>query len=550
MEVIRGSTVQDTIVGLRYYFSFFNESSRPIMIAYYRIQHIALLLLFLLLLSFNSVRGQEELNVLVLTKTNGFRHKSIPKSIEKLTEWSKAENWRLTFSEDSTRINDDVLNKTDVLVFLNTSGNILGHAEKKAMIRYINQGGGFVGVHLATGTEREWPWFYQLIGAYFKDHPKVQPAKIFVDHSVVHPSVSHLGASFEVVDEWYNFEKSVLPHVNVLLTLDESSYSGKKMGAEHPIAWYHYYEGGRVFYTGLGHTNEIYENQDYRKHIVGAINWAGKKVDVPTPKKWEHLLDNGLEKWDKYIGVPSAYVDMSGIPNNATRDKSKPLGFNNDPKNIFSMVKEKGKPILYITGEIHAGISTKQEYRDYHFKAKFKWGEKKWRPSRPRDSGILYHCVGKQGTYANAWMSSLQSQIQETHFGDFIAMGDVSVQARVDSIHTVKGEIRGIYNPNAKLTGVGRSLKNENREKPTGEWNTLEVICLGTSSIHIINGKVVSAIENAKSTLKAIPEPLSSGRILLQSEGAEAYYKDIKIKAITQIPKKYKKQIKRLTISN
>jgi hypothetical protein len=342
-----------------------------------------------------------------------------------------------------------------------------------------------------------------------------------------------------------------MPHVNVLLTLDESSYSGKKMGEKHPIAWYHYYEGGRVFYTGLGHTDEIYDNEDYRKHIVGAINWAGKKIEVPTPRKWEDLLDQGLKKWDTYIGIPKPSVDMNGVPNNETRDKNKPLGFNNDPKRVFSIVKEKGKPMLHITGEIHAGISTKQEYGNYHFKARFKWTGKKWgSKNRPRDSGILYHCVGPQGTYANAWMSSLQSQIQETHFGDFIAMGDVSAQAHVDSVHTVKGEIRGNYNPKAELIDVGRALKTEDREKPVGKWNTLEVICLGTSSIHIINGKVVSAIENAKSTLKEIPQPLSSGRILLQSEGAEAYYKDIKIKAITEIPKKYINQIQRYSSSN
>ncbi len=143
-------------------------------------------------------------------------------------------------------------------------------------------------------------------------------------------------------------------------------------------------------------------------------------------------------------------------------------------------------------------------------------------------------------------MSSLQSQIQETHFGDFIAMGNVTAEAHVDSVHTVKGEIRGNYNPAAEVVQIGRALKTENREKPVGKWNTLEVVCLGTSSIHIINGKVVSAIENAKSTLTESPQPLSSGRILLQSEGAEAYYKDIRIKSITEIPKKYEKQIARL----
>jgi type 1 glutamine amidotransferase len=495
----------------------------------------------------NSMFGQDALNVLVISKTNGFRHRSIPKGIEKMKDWSKLENWNLTFSEDSTIINDEVLAEMDVLVFLNTKGNILGNSEKEAFINYINKGGGFVGIHLATGTETEWPWYHQLIGAEFKDHPKVQTAKMFVNHSYKHPSVDHLGEVFEIEDEWYNFKESVLPHVNVVLTLDESSYAGIKMEENHPIAWYHYYEGGRVFYTGLGHTDEIYDNEDYRKHISGAVNWAGKRIDVPTPKKWENLLDDNLNKWNKFIGIPKETVDMSMVPNNDTRDKSKPLGFNNDPKQVFSVGKESGKPMLYISGEIHAGISTKQEYGNYHFKTKFKWGDKKWgTKSGRRDSGILYHCVGRQGTYANAWMSSLQSQIQETHFGDFIAMGSVTAQAHVDSIHTIKGEVRGIYSPKSDLIDVGRSIKTEDREKSTGKWNTLEVVCLGTSSFHIINGKVVSAIENTKSTLKEHPEPLSKGRILLQSEGAEAYYKDIKIKAINKIPKKYIKQISKL----
>ena len=502
---------------------------------------------FILLTLFvsSNIYSQNDLNILVITKTNGFRHKSIPKGIEKMKDWSNEEHWNINFSEDSTQINDKVLNKTDVLVFLNTKGNILGNPEKEALVRYINKGGGFVGIHLASGTETEWPWFHQLIGAEFKDHPKVQPARMFVDHTFNHPSVDHLNDTFEVVDEWYNFKESVLSHVNVLLWLDESSYSGEKMGEDHPIAWYHYYEGGRVFYTGLGHTNEIYDNRDFRKHIRGAINWAGKKLDVPTPKKWKNLLIGGLKNWDTYIGVPRPSVDMSETSYIRSSD-NKPLGFNNDPKQIFSIKQMRGKPILSITGEIHAGISTKQEYQNYHFKAKLKWGEKKWRPNRPRDSGILYHCVGPQGTYGKAWMSSLQSQLQEKHFGTFIAMGAVSAQAHVDSIHSVNGEIRGNYNPKAKLVSVGRALKTEDREKPVGKWNTVEVICLGTSSIHIINGHVVSAIENTKSTLKEIPEPLFSGRILLQSEGAEAYYKDIKIKAITDIPKKYIKQIEKL----
>ena len=221
---------------------------------------------------------QESLNVLIFTKTNGFRHKSIPESKNQLTKWSEEQNWKITFSEDSTDLRDQILDEVDVLVFLNTSGNILGATEKEALVNYINRGGGFVGVHVASNTEVEWPWFRQLIGAQFKDHPQVQSARMFVDHSFRHPSVDHLGDSWEIVDEWYNFKESVLPHVNVILTLDESSYAGKKMNEVHPIAWYHYYEGGRAFYTGLGHTEEIYRDDNFRQHLINAINWAGKRA--------------------------------------------------------------------------------------------------------------------------------------------------------------------------------------------------------------------------------------------------------------------------------
>ncbi len=509
---------------------------------------IKVLVSFSFLLVSNNIFCQGKLNVLVCTKTNGIWDKSIPIGMEKISEWSYSENWKVTFSADSTVINDRVLEKTDVLVFFNITRNILGPNEREAFTRFINYGGGFVGVNLASNTENDWLWYHQMIGAQFKSQPEVQKAKISVKHTYEHPSTDHLEDTFEISDEWYNFKESALPHFNVVLTLDAGQTSRVKLDKEHPVVWYHYYEGGKVFYTGLAQTIGIYKNEEFRKHFVGAINRGRKRLDVPNKQnKWEYLLDQNLSKWNRYIGVPKEPVDTNTITYNDKGKFKKPLGFNNDPKNVFSTVLEKGKPVLRISGEIYGGLSTKQEYGNYHLKTKFKWGAKKWgTKSGRRDSGIIYHCVGPQGTYARAWMSGLQCQIQENHFGDFIAMGKVSAQARVDSIHIVNKEVRGIYSPTAKLIDVGRSLKTEDREKPVGDWNTLEIICLGTSSFHIINGKLVSAIENSKSILNGISQPLSSGRILLQSEGAEAYYKELKIKGINKVPKKYMKQISKL----
>ena len=122
-----------------------------------------------------------------------------------------------------------------------------------------------MGVHAATDTEYEWPWYGELVGVYFKSHPKQQKAKIdVVDKN--HPSTLHLNDTWMHFDEWYNY-KNINPNIKVLMKLDESSYAGGENGDYHPIAWYHEFDGGRAFYTGLGHTNESYDNPNFRKHL-------------------------------------------------------------------------------------------------------------------------------------------------------------------------------------------------------------------------------------------------------------------------------------------
>ena len=145
-----------------------------------------------------------------------------------------------------------------------------------AFQRFIRKGKGFVGVHAATDTEYQWPWFNQLVGAYFKSHPKQQDAVLqIVDHE--HPATKHLPATWKRWDEWYNF-KSIQPGLKVLINLDESSYTGGENGAQHPISWYHSFDGGRAFYTGLGHTHESYADPLFLQHLLGGINYAiGKK---------------------------------------------------------------------------------------------------------------------------------------------------------------------------------------------------------------------------------------------------------------------------------
>ncbi len=213
--------------------------------------------------------------ILVFTKTAGFRHKSIEKGIETLKQLGVQHNFGITQTEDSLAFNTSNLKKYQLVIFLNTTGNILGDEQEKVFENYIKKGGSFLGVHSATDTEYEWPWYGKLVGAYFLNHPKQQEATIEVITND-HKATAHLGSSWTHFDEWYNF-KDINPEVNVLLKLDETSYEGGKNADNHPIAWYHELYGGRVFYTGLGHTNEAYDDSDFRQHLIGGIEWCLRK---------------------------------------------------------------------------------------------------------------------------------------------------------------------------------------------------------------------------------------------------------------------------------
>ena len=230
----------------------------------------------LVILSLEVVYSQQSNpNILVFSKTEAFRHKSIPAGIKFMTELADKNNWNITFSEDSNEFEDENLKQYNVLVFLNTTGDIFNDNQKKALKTYMANGNGFVGIHAASNTEMEWSWFTEMIGATFRDHPKVQNATLHIDKSLEHLAINHLEKTEVFRDEWYNFIKPVGKHVNVLAYLDEDSYQGKKMNTKsHPITWYHHYDGGRVFYTGMGHTDKIYGDIRFEKLIQGAIRWA------------------------------------------------------------------------------------------------------------------------------------------------------------------------------------------------------------------------------------------------------------------------------------
>ena len=224
-----------------------------------------------------------EVKVLVFSKTEGFRHESIEPGIAAIEKIGEANNFTVVATEDAENFNQDYLKDFMAVVFLNTTGNVLDPVQQSQMERFIQAGGGFVGIHAATDTEYGWPWYGKLVGAYFDSHPlnpNVQEGEVTIVQPN-HAATDSLPPSWTVADEWYNF-KSIEPTNTILITLDESTYEGGTNGANHPISWYKEYDGGRSFYTGFGHTNEQFSDAKFLSHLKGGIKYAiglGQPVD-------------------------------------------------------------------------------------------------------------------------------------------------------------------------------------------------------------------------------------------------------------------------------
>jgi cytochrome c len=211
--------------------------------------------------------------VLVFSKTTGFRHDSIPDGIAAIRALGNEHGFTVEATEDAGRFTDATLGQFNVVVFLNTTGDILDTGQKAALERYVRSGGGFVGIHSASDTEYRWPWYGRLVGAWVADHSQIQRATIRVEDAD-HPSTKGLPPRWERTDEWYNFPSSPRGVVHILASLNESTYSGGTMGTDHPIAWCQNIDGGRSWYTAMGHTKESYAEPLFRLHLLGGIESA------------------------------------------------------------------------------------------------------------------------------------------------------------------------------------------------------------------------------------------------------------------------------------
>jgi cytochrome c len=214
--------------------------------------------------------------ILVFSRTRGFRHDSIPDGKRAIWKIAEQRNWAVTYTEDPTWFERDKLKGFDTIVFLCTTGDILDEKQQPVFEKYIQSGGGYVGVHAAADTEYDWPWYGKLVGGYFKSHPAVQEASVKIEDAK-HPATKHLPSPWRRTDEWYDYTENPRGKVHVLASLNTKSYEGHTMGDDHPIMWCHEYDGGRAFYTGFGHTKESYEDPKFLQMLGEAIEWASGK---------------------------------------------------------------------------------------------------------------------------------------------------------------------------------------------------------------------------------------------------------------------------------
>lgn len=215
--------------------------------------------------------------VLLFSETRGYRHDAIETALLALQQLATSADVQTVSEGDSAGVFTDAnLANYDAVVWVLTSGDVLDADEQSAFERFIRAGGGYAGIHAASDTEYEWPWYGRLVGAYFARHPVIQTASQTVEDGS-HPSTAHLGSTWIRTDEWYDYSENPRERVNVLLSLDENTYSDGGMGGDHPSAWYHAYDGGRSWYTGGGHTIASYAESVFRAHLLGGLLYAAGK---------------------------------------------------------------------------------------------------------------------------------------------------------------------------------------------------------------------------------------------------------------------------------
>ncbi|MBL7857451.1 MAG: ThuA domain-containing protein [Cyclobacteriaceae bacterium] len=277
---------------------------------------IALLLLFGV-----SCSKKEENRVLVFSKTTVFRHESIPAGIAAIKALGVKYHFEVDTTENSANFYEENLKRYKAVIFLNTTGDILNQEQQNDFERFIQAGGGYVGIHAATDTEYDWPWYNGLAGAYFESHPNGPNVRdgLFYTVDKNHPSMDSIPDQWKRTDEFYNFQK-ISPEIKVLINIDEKSYEGGTNGEKHPMSWYHEYDGGRAFYTAMGHTNESFSEPLFLKHLAGGIQYA-MNSDQPKPLNYTNVRTKRVPEENRFAKVVldeklEEPVELAVLPDN------------------------------------------------------------------------------------------------------------------------------------------------------------------------------------------------------------------------------------------
>jgi hypothetical protein len=263
---------------------------------------------------------------------------------------------------------------------------------------------------------------------------------------------------------------------------------------------------------------------------------------APANTEWKPLLDRNLSQWTPFLGVPDPSIEVPGY----TYEKGKPVGLR-DPNGVYSIRLLDDEPVLHVSGEIFGGLTSNESFSNYHVRFQFRWGTKKYPPranAKKRDGGFVFHAIGEHAFFFKTWKHAAQFQIQETDVGDFFPLFENKA---------FKSDVpfaNGRYTPGAPLqtrTG-GVTHSADAVEKPSGEWNSVELIAVGADAVQILNGKVVNVLRNlryvdVKSGDLKKEIPLTGGQFQIQSEGAEMDFRRIEIRSLTEIPKEYAEAI-------
>ena len=305
----------------------------------------AILSAFAILITSCNNKRDGKPKVLVFSKTMGFKHASIPTGIEAVKKLGLENGFVVDTTKNASLFIDDNLKQYSAIVFLSTTGNVLDHFQEAAFERYIQSGGGFVGIHAATDTEYDWGWYNKLVGAQFQSHPAGTPNSDFIIKNNSFIATKHFTDSiWNRDDELYNF-KNFNNEVNVLVTVDENSYEGGENGGFHPMSWYHEFDGGRAFYTAAGHTDESFSEAGFLKHILGGIQYAiGENLKLDYTKATTQIPPE-IDRFTKVALTTGQFfepTEMAVLPNNdvlIAQRRGEVMYYNAETKELTEVAK-------------------------------------------------------------------------------------------------------------------------------------------------------------------------------------------------------------------